>query len=409
MRLVFLTLFSSATSVLLLLQSCSAIPRGDPGASSSNAPAPASPLMRFRPRPSFRLSPSLPSRPLPLLPSPPLSPMHLQVASTLPPPLLGNDGKLLHPPPLERYIEYLDIDKINRLQPSDASLRDPRIPFYKTTPLFSITEDPKRVEQALKDHQSAGIVDRLSDMAVLIQLNENSVQQIRKPSEMVDIVALYNLPDNVHMLKKVLMGQIANPPAPQPVDHLPHAMGIPILVDGEATLEHMLAASTKDDKGFWIQQGQSKRHILIKPWTDLLFALPDSSAMEESKRVLAAYQADKVRYGDAYAGLRWGRPLDRNPTIAEAQWKKPNLQNYPRIESSKATHDQMIEALKNFGRFHFYVNVPGQATGAYKVKLEHADTSDRRNRISVLLKPLGRYKKNEERLMSKLKGFKIPK
>ncbi|SJX63997.1 uncharacterized protein SRS1_11237 [Sporisorium reilianum f. sp. reilianum] len=407
MRLVFLTLFSSATSVLLLLQSCSAIPFGDPGASSSNAPAPASPPMRFRSRPSFRSSPSLPSRP-PLLPSPPLSPMYLQVASALPPPLLGNDEKLLRPPPLERYIEYLDIDRINRLQLSDASLRDPRIPFYKTTPLFSITENPKRVEQALKKHQSAGIVDGLSDMAVLIQLNEKSVQQIRKPSEMADIVALYNLPDNVHVLKKVLMGQIANP-APQPVDHLPHAMGIPILVDGEATLEHMFAASTKDDKGFWIQQGRSKRHILIKPWTDLLFALPDSSAMEESKRVLAAYQADKVRYGDAYAGLRWGRPLDRNPTIAGAQWKKPNLQNYPRIESSKATYDQMIEALKNFGRFRFYVNVPGQATGAYTVELEHADTSDRRNRISVLLKPLERYKKSEEWLMSKLKGFKIPK
>lgn len=207
------------------------------------------------------------------------------------------------------------------------------------------------------------IIEPYVTRSVWIQFGENTVYS-RESTESYDVAAVFALPSNVHDLRKVLLGQYQRALEPESVDHLPHALGKPILAGAQATLPQMYTASRQDRRGFNITVGQSKRIILIQPWTDLLFEMAATKDLEEVDRVLQAYSADRVKYGQTFASIRWGRPLEQLPELAAVLHMPPTRNQDAPVINSDATRDEMLDALRTHRRFRLR-----DSDKVYKVKM----------------------------------------
>lgn len=295
------------------------------------------------------------------------------------------------------YINWLDLDRINQLPSSYAQHQDtrsdPAVPFYnRRIPLYSTTQNSAIIEQALRDHRRVGMVDPSRHQAMEIFMDEGhlSQQPFLETSKVIDF---FELSPKIHELQKVIYGRHPNSPEPLSIDDVPHFRGIPVLTANHDSLGHMRGASQQNPKIFYLPQvavdsPERTRYQLINPKTELLTEFSDSQTTEQIKKLLKDYRDYTNEYGRGLASLKFGRPLDRIPELTQFRSTPPSLREYPRFTSRAATREEMIQALRNHGRFRLYLDDAGQPNKVYKVKLQLERPHRGPPRRQLVIKPL---------------------
>ncbi|CDU25281.1 uncharacterized protein SPSC_05115 [Sporisorium scitamineum] len=447
MNRLFPTLFSFGlaaffASVLLLSQSCSAFHQGDTVASSSSGPAShreapihtplgGSPLVTpsFTPSRTPRISPKDSPKDSPEhLPegAPEGAPEHLPEgapeASTSSlfhqpplPRLRYREFLLAKRPPIQRYIGYLDFNRIRGLEKTENIVfeggrgfrKNAQTPFYEGVPMFSSLVGPHIIEQVLKDYGSVWIVDRENKEAILIRVGENGLQQIPPGPELLQrILKLYTIRGNVYWVKKALQGQVETPLQEEPVDHFPHAFGKPIFLSGRYTLNNMYAAARREPNSFWLQHHYLGWQ-LVTPSTNDIAEEATAQQIEEIRKALILYNREKDQFGNAYASLKRGRPLDLEQ-MYRSHRGPPDIIKYPRFDSASATRQQMVDALERYGRFRLYVKSPGQSVEVFKVMLQRRVPSVNDSPVRIAIEALDSKRIRQEEWLSRLKLIRRP-
>ncbi|KAJ9473934.1 hypothetical protein PHBOTO_004007 [Pseudozyma hubeiensis] len=278
-------------------------------------------------------------------------------------------------PTVDEYIKKLSPERIERLHSGLPEHADANpyhsIPFYGRLPIFDLKAPSNVVEQALKDYRSVLVIDDATKQ--VSQVNYQAFRISKVPfDDDKGALFLHSLDLNVHTLHRkyfpVGVGPIAEPKMPGRVeiDHLPHVGTIPVLTYGHDSLGHMFSAANTGLFRFWhVREGHDP--VLVMPRTALIARAGTRTEDLQVNTVLTLYGALTQQYNPVIASLRYGRPIPLDERDIYSRSKPVPLLQYPRFDT-RATREQMIQALQQRGRFRYYDN-NAASDGPIKVKV----------------------------------------
>ncbi|TKY89888.1 hypothetical protein EX895_001185 [Sporisorium graminicola] len=210
----------------------------------------------------------------------------------------------------------------------------------------------------------------------------------------------------VHYVKKALENPSISMPEEGALDHLPWTQGRPIMMSGEEMLTDMQAAARIGSKAFWLAD-PVHGYLSIKPSTGDIYLPPSTQDAADVEQVVRRYKSYQNTYGNGFALVRWGPPLDLE-AFYRSQRGAPSLKDYPRFASNSGTREQMIEALRRYGRFRLYKKLPDGSRKAYKVKLEREAPSARTSPLRLSVDELTAEERLQEELYSMMRKIRLP-
>ncbi|SNX87764.1 uncharacterized protein MEPE_06475 [Melanopsichium pennsylvanicum] len=321
--------------------------------------------------------------------------------------------------PPQDYIYFHDVNRIASLPVSlkKNSIKHPNpdVPFYNNRePLFGIDTNVPIIEQALRDYGSVYILDPTSKTGRQIIYNHEARSLEQQPilENLDQMFDLYKLDRNINILYKHMRYKDPLPSWPQkmpltePIEHLPHVEGVPILQEGSDSLGHMLTATKTGRKVFWhrrqyhpdvlVDVRQSRPELMAKKATD-----EEKQAIDD---VLEAYNKEEERYGQGTASILRGSPIRLSEEDAANRVKFTSLYEYPRF-TKYVGRNRMVSALQSHGHYRLYVS---GRHGPYKVKVMNS-RDPHGTRMKIQIEPLSSGEKLQESAASKLGLIRLPR
>ncbi|SJX64000.1 uncharacterized protein SRS1_11240 [Sporisorium reilianum f. sp. reilianum] len=319
-------------------------------------------------------------------------------------PVYGEDNSIVHPPnppatnfgrastsapslTLDSFITQLSPLRIDRLQARSSSYYH-QLPLHQNVPIINIQSGGQLVEQALKDYGTVVLVDSINRKVKRIDFQTGQFIQhdVQNPNK---VLLLSSLDPNVHTLRRHLQHVPEDPhypitmPSPVNTDHLPHLEGVPVLPEGHDTLGHMLYASVNGEESFWLVK-HVRMPVEVRPNIEDYVAEAGSQAGDRIRSLLTNYAAARNKYSSAaMAGLLHGKKISVDPNLRDQRVDSMRQNSYLELTQG-ASRSNMINALQQYGQFHYY-DMYRTSTGPFKVKLDNyrVDAPDAHMSISV--------------------------